>query len=130
EIDEWTSRKLELETNIQRLDMSWEERAAAIAELDRLQRKANPNWTQAMTATELGIHQRDVSQAKQITEMVKLYPEIRKAKNMRKALNLASQKARQVLQKESVAAAPDYSDIEGKVLLGDSTQVIKDMGDG
>jgi len=63
DLDDLTKRKIELEVNIQRVDMSWQERTHAIATLHKLELEENPDTDQGSTATKIGVHQRDVSNA-------------------------------------------------------------------
>lgn len=131
EVDELELREIELEENIRRLEMSWQERERAIALLHEIKQKKDPTWGQRQTQEVLGVHQRDVSEAVQITKMMELFPEIASAKNKSQALNMAKAKAKAILRVEEVKAAPeDYSEIEERLVLGDSVEVIKTLPDG
>lgn len=126
EADELFLREVELEENIRRLDMTWQERERAIATLHEIRQKQDPNWGQRQTQELIGMHQRDISTAVQITRMIELYPEIASAKTKSQALNMAKAKALAVLRVEEVKDNKvDFTDIEAKIALGDSVEVIK-----
>jgi ParB/RepB/Spo0J family partition protein len=129
-MDDLTARTLELEANIQREDMTWQERAYALAELHKLRSDENPDWSQDVTAEEAGVAQPRVAEALMITKMAELFPEIKEAKSMNQALSWAKAKAAQVVRVREVKDAPElYATIEERIILGDSTEVIKSIPD-
>lgn len=130
-VDELMSRELELETNIMRKDMTWQERAKGISELDRIKRERNPNWSQALTAAAAGgVNQREISQSIMLTKMAEIFPEIAEAKNLNQALNIAKSKAKQVMRHKDVQANPEvFGDAESRIWHGDSVELIKDIPD-
>lgn len=132
EVPELLAREMELEENIQREQMTWQERERAIAELDRIKSEKDPNWTQSKTAAAIGpsVDQRDVSQAKQITKMMELFPEIAKAKSKNQALSWIAAKADKIIRRQAIGRNKvDYADIESRIILGDSVDVIKTVPD-
>lgn len=130
-VDELTRRTLELEANLQREDMDWQERAFGLAELDRIRKEANPEWSQGATAAEADTERSRVTEAVLITKMAELFPEIKEAKSMNQALSWAKDKASLVVRKAAVAATKDEQviDIASRITLGDSVDVIKTMPD-
>jgi ParB/RepB/Spo0J family partition protein len=130
DIPELIAREIELETNIQREQMSWMERAAAISELDKIKRASDPKWGQTQTAQVAGVTQRDVSQAVTIAKMAELFPELKDAKSLNQALSWAKAKAASVVRMADVKNNRiDYSALEDKLLLGDSVELIKMVPD-
>lgn len=132
DVDEILAKELELETNLQRKDMTWRERSKGLTELDRLRRQRDPNWTQQQTAQVAGnkTQQRDVSQAIKVEKLIELFPEIATAKSLPKALAMAEAKVASVGRIIKVQDAPeDYREIEEKLWLGDSVQLIKQVPD-
>ena len=125
------AREIELEANIQREDMSWEEKARALADLDTLKRANDPNWTQRATVELAGVRPAAVSEATKLVKMIELFPEIAKnAKNHTQAVAMANAKAKQILRKDAVRNTPlEYTDIDKKILLGDSVDLIKRIPD-
>ncbi len=128
DLDDLTKRKIELEANIQRVDMSWQERTNAIAQLHQLEVESDPNATQGSTASLAGVHQRDVSTAIKLAAVMKLFPEIGEAKSVNQALSWAESKAKRVMRVNDVKdKVVDYSAIEDKIILGDSVDFIKTL---
>lgn len=123
--------QLELDENIQRLDLEWHEREEAIAKIDRIRTMQNPLHTQAKTAEQLGTTQSKVSEAKLLTKMFELFPEIKKAETRTKAMSMAKQKAKTTLRHMEVKANPEvYKDVASKVVCADASVYIKSMADG
>lgn len=132
DIDEALAKELELEENLQRKDMTTKEKIKGLAELDRLRRAKNPNWTQQQTAAVAGgkTSQRDVSIAVQLDKAMELFPEIGQAKSIAQAKRMLEAKVASVTRVLDVRKAPqDFSAIEEKFLLGDSVEVIKAIPD-
>jgi site-specific DNA-methyltransferase (adenine-specific) len=129
-VTELLAREIELETNLQRQQFTWLERDTAIVEIDRLRRLKDPNWTNSLTAALVGgaTDKASVSRAKKRVEAIKLFPEIANAENPGQALRWAEQKSKQVLRVQDVKDNPtDYQEIEEKIWLGDSVEVIKQI---
>ncbi len=123
-------RELELEANIQRKDMTWQERVKALAEIDALRKAADPTWNQAKTAALAETHQPHVSAAITMAKMMELFPEIAEAKSLHQAQSWAKHKAATVLRKQDVAAnKDDFVDIESRLVLGDSVEIIRGIPD-
>lgn len=132
DVDEVLAKEIELEANLQRKDMTWRERNRGLAELDRLRRMRDPNWTQVQTAVAAGAgtSQRDVSQAVQMEKMISLFPELAAAKNLPQAQRMAQMKVASTKRILSVQNAPDdFREIEERLWLGDSVQRIKEIPD-
>jgi site-specific DNA-methyltransferase (adenine-specific) len=131
EISILLAREIELEVNIQRTDMTWQERAKALADLDNLKRAQDPNWTQSATVALANVRPAEVSEAHKLVKMMELFPEIAKnAKNHTQAVSMANTKAKQILRKDAVKNTPlDFADLEKKIILGDSVEVIKRVPD-
>jgi ParB family chromosome partitioning protein len=132
DVDEVLAKEMELEENLARKQMTWPEQVRGLAELDRLRRIKNPNWTQVQTAIAAGgnTSQRDVSTAIKLTRMMEVFPELATAKTMSKALKMAEQKAVNIARVDHVKANPqDFADIESRIILGDSVEVIKTIPD-
>lgn len=132
DVTEDMAKEMELEENLQRKDFTLEERVRGLAELDRLRRARDPNWTQVQTAVAAGgkTSQRDVSQAVQLEKMMNLFPEIAQAKSISQALNMAKAKATNIGRILDVQSQPEnFADIESKIWHGDSTEVILGIED-
>lgn len=129
QMDELDLREVELEANIARKDMTWQERVKSVAELDRLRRVKDPNWTQEQTGAVAGLQRTRVTEAIQLDRMMKVFPELADAKDINQAKSWMQAKAGLVTRKLAVDASPDYGELEKKVILGDSVEVIKSIPD-
>jgi ParB-like chromosome segregation protein Spo0J len=59
---------IELEENIKRSDLSWQEQCEGVKRFHALQRRHEPTWTQSRTAEALGLSQKTVSEYLAIAE--------------------------------------------------------------
>lgn len=55
DLDEFTRQAVELEENIKRKEMTWQETVDAVATYHKLQKSRNPEWTPEHTASALGV---------------------------------------------------------------------------
>lgn len=131
-LTEIQKREIELEENVSRLDMSWFEKAKAIAEIDKLKREQDPHWSRDMTMAVIGsARPNDVTDAIKITKMAELFPELKNAKSLSQAQSWASSKAASVVRLKEVRSNPaDFQEIEEKIRLGDSVEIIKSLPTG
>jgi hypothetical protein len=61
DVDEFTLKEIELEENIKRKELSWQEERRWVAEYHNLQRTRDPEWDQGHTAKRIGVVQTWVS---------------------------------------------------------------------
>lgn len=128
ELDSVALEEIELDENIQRQNLTWQEQASAIARIHELRKAADPDWGQGETAAVTGVQRDRVSRYIQLTEMTKLFPQISKAKNMFQALSQMTALAKGVNRTQAVKDNPiDYGDLEKKIVLGDSVEIIKSI---
>lgn len=131
ELDELQRELQELDENVQRFDLSYQERVRAIARIDKIRTQLDPNWTQAKTAAVVGKTQGKVSEAVMLTKMMDLFPEIAKAKTQKQALSMAKSKAKIAIRKKEIKANPEaYKSIIEKVKLGKAEDIIAQLPDG
>jgi hypothetical protein len=62
--------------------------------------------------------------------MSELFPELLDAKNLSQALSWMQAKAGLAVRRLNVEGSADYTDLEPKIILGDSVEVIKSLPDG
>src|SRR6266550_1439485 len=86
ELDPLILHLIELEENIKRKDLTWQERHDAIIEYHRLRKEQEPGWTEEKTAGAIGITQQTVN-AHTLVDRLKLDPRIREADKFSTALN-------------------------------------------
>ncbi len=131
EMDAIQQREIELEANIKRLDMKWQERELARAELHKMRMASDPDWTQRRTAQLTGTSQARVADSLKYAKMVQIFPELEQAKSARQAFSWMSHKAKTALRTKEVADTPEvYASIEECILLGDAVEIIKHVPDG
>lgn len=92
ELDEETLLSIELEENIKRKDIEWQERTAAIHKIHNLRLAANPDWTHADTASSIGLSRNRVTEHLTVAGRMD-DPDIGKADSFVKALTRATNKA-------------------------------------
>lgn len=127
--------QMELAENLQRKDLTWQERNAAIARIHRIQLERNPNWTVQQTAmmvtpTDEAPRRASVTEAVKLEEAMKLFPEIAAAKTQKQAYNLLRAKAQNIIRMKEVADRPDeYLEVEQRIIHGDMRQVVRSLAD-
>ncbi len=99
---------IELEENIKRVDISWQEQVLAIEKWHSLKLAEDPSWNQAETAKELGVSNQSVSEAVTLATEIKAGNErIASAAGKKTAINIQQRDTKR--KQQSVLAA-----IEGK----------------
>lgn len=135
ELDPLDLEELELEENIRRKQLTWQEEQKAIARIHKLKQMKDPNWGMQQTAAIVAkpgasVQKRDVSDAVTLDRMMKLFPEIAGAKSKAQAINMARAKAKNVNRRLDVQQNPiKYAEVTEKIWLGDSVQLIKQLED-
>lgn len=84
---------LELEENIKRVDLTWQDKAKAIEEYDRLQRELDPTWNTEKSASALGLSERHVQRNVTVAKAIKANPKIAEASQFSAAHNLVQRQA-------------------------------------
>lgn len=83
---------IELEENLKRRQLTWQEEARAVEMIHNLYLKLDPTWTQQKTAAVLGFSPksmgRDVGKSLQVAAEMKKNPELAKAQSARQAANV------------------------------------------
>lgn len=138
DLDEFKKKEIELEENQKgvRKDLSWQEQAELIAEIDTLKRTIygpsqqgkKTGWSQADTARSLGISEATVQSQVKIAKILKDRPDIAKAvENL--PMTAAVRRAKQILDTEEIKAAQDAGALEVShaVRLGDALELIKEV---
>lgn len=129
ELSPLQKKEVELEENIQRENMKWHEIVEARAQLHALKVEMYPEkWSQSDTAQLAGTERSRIAEAVKLSKMMELFPELRKAKSINQAESWAKAKAASVMRVKEVKDAPkDYSEIEDRIVLGDSVEVVKSL---
>lgn len=71
ELEDHVLRTIELEENLKRIDLSWQELNSSVVEYHELRASTDKDWTQAKTAEALGMDQRSISQHLQIKDEIR-----------------------------------------------------------
>ena len=131
DISELLKKEIELEENLQREDMTWQEQVKAIAALDELKKKLDPKWSQIQTGAVIGMERSHVNEAVRLNRLMELFPELQDAKSVTQALSWASSKAASVVRLKEVRSNPaQFQTIEEKVWLDDSVEAVKRIPEG
>jgi ParB/RepB/Spo0J family partition protein len=76
ELDVAHQRTIELEENIKRTDLTWQEQCNAVKEYHDIRSYKNPDWLQEKTAAALGLSENSISRYLAISEEAKTNPRI------------------------------------------------------
>jgi ParB/RepB/Spo0J family partition protein len=93
ELDNATLSLIELEENIRRKDISWQERTLAIEKYHRLKREADPSWTQEATARTLNATPAHVAQHLTVAREI-ANPLVERQETFKSALDKAQEVSR------------------------------------
>lgn len=117
------AQEIELEENITRVDLTWQEKTEALARIHALRVSDNPIQTPKMTAEEIApkLNETPESVTNAITRAKVLYenkdlPEIQNAKTEKEAWKIVSAKARNVIAAE--LARRDKPNVSHKLFIG------------
>lgn len=137
DLTEVQKKTIELEENIRRKMLSWDERSDQIAELHRLNQgehgikgKEGPRadtkegWGMKDTAGLTGIGEADVSYSVKLSDAMKIDPEIRKATSRNAALMKIKRKEMQEIRR--ILADRAMEETKDMFVLGDCTTHLKD----
>jgi len=139
-VDDLLLQELELEENVQRKDLSWQEKQEAITRMHRIkeaQAKAEgKEWTVDQSASFLGIARRSIYNAIELAAALQTDPEINKADTAFGAMQRLNRskdlrKRQDAVQVRSLAEALGTAKpISVKVIQGDALERMKELGDG
>lgn len=71
DLSELELQSIELEENIRRSDLTWQEQCQALDRLHEIRKKADPNWTASQTAAAIGMSPKTVSSWLQVASEIK-----------------------------------------------------------
>ncbi len=122
-VDDVDELEIELIENIHRKDFTWQERALLTARIDSLQRKKNPNWSQAKTGDLVGLSMGMTNKDIQLAKAMLLIPEIAECKTADDAFKSIKKFEEKLLvtelrnrQKEKIETkTPEESGVDGGV---------------
>ena len=126
DVDEVLAKEIELEENLSRKDMPWQDVVNARAELVELKRKQNPSQQDQQTAKSVGIAKTTMSEALFLDRMMKSFPELRKLDTKKHAMRLAKEKREKLIRQLAIERGliPTSSSM---IKHGDCTEVMRGM---
>lgn len=87
------SQIFELEENIKRQDLPWQDRTDAVERIHKLYCATNPDWTQRKTAESIGVTEASISQHLVVSAALPLTPAAQSSKTFRGALAIITRTA-------------------------------------
>ena len=100
DLSELDKKRIELEENIQRQQLTWAEEAKAIAEIDTLRMEIDPTWSKGQTAEVVGKSQRSVYNAIELAKAMETNPDLAESKTLVGALQRLN-KEKQIKAREA-----------------------------
>jgi len=130
DLSELDKKRIELEENIQRQQLTWAEEAKAIAEIDTLRMEIDPTWSKGQTAEVVGKSQRSVYNAIELAKAMETNPDLAESKTLVGALQRLN-KEKQIKAREARLMASKLSGatLNAKINVGDALDLIKKLPD-
>lgn len=130
DVTELLAMEAELDENIRRMDLTWQERADATKHLYDLRRAKDPKYNQEQLAKELGVSPMPIS-----TNLVlarNLHdPDVAKAKTAGDAMKIIVKKENEAKNELHAAMiGRDFTAKQHTLLMGDCIEIMKSMPDG
>lgn len=109
-LDEIELHLIELEENVKRLDLSWQDKVRATQKYHELCSERNGSWTNEQTAEALGVSSKLISEDIMVAKAINNDPELEALPNKSTALN----RERRRISRSSVKAQSDVADMVTK----------------
>lgn len=126
DLDPISAQVVELEENIKRHDLSWQEQIAAREKIHELRKAQNPSQSITDTAKELGLVPQQLYRDIGLAEAVRKDPSLRGATTKGSATRLADHKAH-VEKRAAVASKASGSDLSQKLHIADGRSFIRSL---
>jgi ParB/RepB/Spo0J family partition protein len=123
ELTDIETKELELEENIRRVNLTWQEEAQAIAEIHNLKQELDPDWTTKKTAEFVGKSAGTVSQAVSITREAEKDPSVWDASGVVSAKKKIDRRRKLEARKIRASSIPDEGP-EALIVEGDAGTLI------
>lgn len=134
DLDPIEAQIIELEENVKRLDLEWQDAVSGVAKIHSLFLQTDPDWTRVKTATECGLSEGVVSMYMSVWEEFD-NPKIREAGTAREAYNLLKRRnqrqAGAALQEllEAGDVVPTEPTVELTPAQQQEVKVLKELGE-
>lgn len=119
EIEPAKLRILELEENIRRVDLPWQDRVRATEDYHSAQVAINPEWTLEQSAEQLGVKQNDVVEKLRIAKEMKVNPEVAKMERYSIARNFVTRQNERKATLEEKLLAPEAPKVAQRIINAD-----------
>lgn len=126
DLDPISAQVVELEENIKRHDLSWQEQIEARKKIHSLRVAQNPEQSVSDTATELGLTPQQLYRDISLADTVKANPELKAATTKGSAVRLAEHK-QHVAERARVVSKAMGSDLSSKLHTADGRAFIRSI---
>lgn len=124
DLDPISAQVVELEENIKRHDLSWQEQISAREKIHELRLKQNPAQTVTDTAKELGLTPQQLYRDVSLAQQVRADPSLKGATTKGSAVRLADHKEH-VSKRAAIASSALGSDLGNKLYTADGRDFIR-----
>lgn len=123
-------KRIELEENIQRQQLTWAEEAKAITEINTIRLEIDPTWSKDQTAEIVGKSQRSVYNSIELAKAMETNPDLATSKTLVGALQrLKAQKTMKAREARLLAVKLSGATLNAKISVGDALKLIKKLPD-
>lgn len=130
DLSELDKKRIELEENIQRQQLTWAEEAKAIAEIDAMRAEIDPNWNRDQTAEVVGKSRRTIFNSIELAKALEDDPELAEAKTLVGALQRLGQKKRLAAREAQVKSRKlSGATLTAQIEVGDALDLIRRLPD-
>jgi len=119
----WKRTAIELEENLQRANMTWQEEIDAKQKIALLYKSENPGWSDTQTASVLHIDKGQLSRDLKLAKAIEDHPELAKASSKKAAMKLLETK-KSIQASAAKASTVDFSTIEAAVVCADAVEFL------
>ncbi len=127
-MSEHRQRVLELEENLQRANMTWEEEVNSKMKISQLYREENPQWTDTQTAAHLHLDKGQLSRDIKLAKAIEEHPELLKASSKKAAHRLLDTK-RSLAASAARTNTVDMATIENAIRTCDAVEYLEALPD-
>lgn len=128
QLDALEQQIIELEENLNRENLTWQEEVSAKERIHNLRVAQNPSHTLADTAKELGEDTGNLSKDLKLVRQIKADPSLRDASSKRGAIRKADHRAH-IAQKVANVKAADIGELAGRIVTADMRDYLRGLPD-
>lgn len=134
-LDPIRAQEIELEENVRRHQLGWQEQAKAISTIHKMKMERDPDWTAEKTAASVGVARRTVFNNLELADNLEKHPEIGKAETQQgamlrlKTIKQIDQRKEDVEVRKLAIGLGIKRQIDVKVHQGDALTLMKALPD-